>query len=146
LISSALQINPNTKVFIVENLKEFTKNLLKVPSIIFSISKSLESTELNDFYEHLNVHNEWLRNYRRIQPNINHVIEKKKSKKIEIEPKITIIEKSQDKKPDINVENMKNDISSDFISFSNNSTSIYKPIKMRKVLGNPNRKTGKKRL
>lgn len=117
-----------------------------MPSIIFSISKSLESTELNDFYEHLNVHNEWLRNYRRIQPNINHVIEKKKSKKIEIEPKITIIEKSQDKKPDINVENMKNDISSDFISFSNNSTSIYKPIKMRKVLGNPNRKTGKKRL
>lgn len=103
----------------------------------------METTELNNFYDHLNIHNEWLTNYRRIQPKINQFIEKKKSRKLEIVPKITIIEKTHDINCDEVVQATKtkfSDISSDFISFSSNSTPVYKPIKVRRVVGNPNRK------
>lgn len=133
-------------MLIVDRLKELTKTSLKVPSIIFSISKSIESPELNDFYEQMNVHDEWLRNYRRIHPQINVVVAKKKPKKVEISPSVTIIKKSRViNRVDEIVKETTNPFedTSEFISFSNTSTSIYKPIKVRRVVGDPNRKKRK---
>lgn len=154
LISSTLHKNPKTKVIIVERLKEITKDLFNVPAIIFSITNSFESVEFNAFYDHLSVHSEWLENYCRIQKKIDVSNEskrrKKKTKPEENSPTVTIIKKSDmpssSQKPS---DEMKVSVfdKSDFISFSKDNTfastsatSLYRPIKVKRIIPNSNRK------
>lgn len=153
----ALQKNKNRKIFIVPKLKDITKKVLNVPSIIFTIKSSAETTKFDDFYKLLAIHPELLKNYRTIEPNTNVSTKKKgKVKGTNDGPAVTLLKKLSDSSRgftpmDIDKPSSQPD-STGFISFSkvkDNSSftaspaPIYRPVKIMKAMGNPNRKQRK---
>lgn len=134
--------------------------LMKVPSIIFSIKRSEKLAELSDFYMSLCIHEDLQKNYHTTRPVTDVSIKKRKQKQTpDRGPPVTLLRKSpgnsrsfvpmdveQSTQPEITD-------SSDFISLSkfninssslkNSSVPLYRPIKLAKVAGNPNRKQKK---
>ena len=162
LIAMALHKNQNIQVVIVSKLKDVTKQLLKVPSIIFSIKRSEKLKELSEFYKSLGIHSELEKHYRKICPVIDVSVKKKKVKQPQSDgPPVTLLQKPSDNSRSfipMDVEESTQVISkqdsSDFISlskftlsssssFSNPLVPLYRPLKIAKIVGNPNRKQKK---
>lgn len=165
LIAMALHKNPNIQIIIVPKLKDVTKQLLKVSSIIFSIKRSENLTELSEFYKSLNIQTELEKYYRKICPVVDVSVKKKKVKQPPSDgPPVTLLKKPSDNSRSfvpMDAEDSSQAISkqdsSDFISLSKFTLSsssslssplvpLYRPLKIAKIVGNPNRKQKKKKI
>lgn len=153
LIAMNLAKNPNTKIIIVPNLKDMTKKVFDIPSIICCLKTEVDS--LNEFYSRLNIHEELLRIFYKIRPNadVSKVKKKKKPKDEYVIPPIIYLKKSPTSEPAFvpqsTIEKMEFDESSDFISLAKYDANelekklpfpSYRPLKVKKVVGNLNRK------
>lgn len=157
LILMALSKNPQMKIIIIPQMKDHTKKLFNVPSIIWSVRKEVES--LDDFYKELNIHKGFLKEYYPGKLNKDEVTmkqNKEKAIKVEKVTPIVHLKKSSDStpafRPTINIEPepMEFEDSANFISLAKfdvgslvskkSSVSAYRPIKVRKIIGNPDRK------
>jgi len=160
LISMAYHKNPNIQVFIIPKLKDITKQLLKVPSIVFSIKRSGKLAELSDFYKSLCIQEEVQKHYYTTRPVSDVSIKKRKLKPTpDRGTPVTLLRKSSDNRrsfvPMDVEESASAEIkdSSDFISLSkfnisssslkSSAAPLYRPIKIAKVAGNPSRKQKK---
>ena len=153
-----------TKVIIVPKLKEISKELLKVPAIIFCLTKKANVEDLKDFeiwYQKLDIHEELLKHYSTVQPAKDTSIKKKKKNPPAIVP-INISEiyltKNEDGSrafiPEEHQKSQKIIESMDFMAFNKSEiapiqyqtkTPQYKQMKFKKVAGNPiRRKEGSK--
>lgn len=159
----AFHKNPNVQVIIVPKLKDITRQLLKIPSIILSIKRSEKLSALDEFYKSLCIHSELEKHYFTVRPAVDASIKKKKVKQPTSDgPPVILLRKSSgisrsfipmdaeesptqaDSKPD----------SLDFISlskfninsssFTNTPVTLYRPLKIAKIVGNSNRKQKKK--
>lgn len=161
LIAMALSKNRQIKVLIVPQLKNLTKTLLKAPTIIFGVDTKASSVELDKFYQKLGIHEELLTNYATIESNQDVSIKKKKRKAKEpsIIP-VTLLKKPADNSRafiPMDVEEasqppVAKPPSTGFIAFSTQSIEesksfaksaanvVYRPIKIKSMIGNPNRK------
>lgn len=155
LIAMALHNTPNTQVIIIPKLKDVTKKLVGVASIILCIRSSADSSLLSEFYNHLGIHQELLKHYCTVQPTIDVSIKRKKVVKPSIESPVVLLKKPSDASrafAPMEVEDsspVQSPISqsSDFISLSKFSVSSssstpapYRPLKIKKMIGNSNRK------
>jgi hypothetical protein len=158
LIAMALHKNQKTKIVIVKSLKELTKTSLNVPAIIFGVKNSV----FDEFYDQqVGTHPETLKHFLTIQPSIDVSIKTKKSKNLPVaEVPVILLKKTSnssrsfvpmdvDESPE-SPSNLAQD-SNDFISFSkhndaslsvdiNSPLPLYRPIKIKRIAGNPNRK------
>lgn len=153
LIGMTLHKNQKTKIIIVPKLKDITKSLLKVPSIIFSIN--VMESKFEEFYSELSIHSALLEHYYSIKPSTD-VTMKRKKKILSVDdtrPVILLKKPFDSSRSFVPMEtdepstSVKQD-SKDFISFSkfndislnaNTPTPLYRPIMIKKVVGNPNR-------
>lgn len=160
LIAMSMTKCRTTKVVIIPKLKEISKELLKVPAIIFCLTKKANTEDLKDFeswYKKLDIHEELLKHYSTVQPAKDTSIKKKKKTLPAIVP-INLAEiyltKSEDgsrafipeehQKSQVKVESM------DFMAFSKSDVSSirthqpktpqYKQMKFKKVAANPIRR------
>lgn len=162
LIAMALSKNPNTKILIVPALKDITKSLLKVPSIVVTIKRSADLSSLDEFYNLLGIQSELRTSYYTIHPSLDLSIKSKKRRRvketIKPEPAIVLLKKRSDSFRSFipmaaeeapSAAPVQQD-SSDFISLSkfsisssfiaNSSAPLYRPPKIMKLPGNLNRK------
>lgn len=161
LLAMALHRNTNIRIVIVPKLKDMTKAILKVPAIIFAIRNSANVSRLEKFYQQLGIHPELLKHYCTIQKSFDVSINKKKIKKLEVDdPPVILLKKTSassrsfipmdiEESSTQTTQKIKLETSDDFISLSkfNSSTNfvsnlqapLYRPIKIKKILGNPNR-------
>lgn len=154
-----------TKIVIVPKLKEISKELLKVPAIVFCLTKKANVEDLKNFeswYQNLDIHEELLKHYSTVQPAKDTSIKKKKKNPPAIVPinlKEIYLMKSEDgSRAFIPEEHEKSRVvveSMDYMSFSKSKkpapvqsktkTPQYKQMKFKKVAGNPiRRKEGTK--
>lgn len=166
LLSMTFHLNQKMKVFIVPKLKELTNKLMEVPTIILAFKSSAKYSEpLESFYDQLGIHSELLRQYLVVKPVQDVSIKKKKKVKAMQETPVVLLTKINEStrsfipmetdlnesKPPAEFILTSKDISSDFIAlskYSDNSNStlplpLYRPIKIKKVIGNLNRKLKK---
>lgn len=155
LIGMTLHKNQKTKIVIFPKLKDITKTLLKVPSIIFSIN--VKESKVEEFYSELSIHSTLLEHYYSIKPSTDVTVKrKKKILLIDDTPPVILLKKPFDSsrsfvpmETDEPSTTVKQD-SGDFISFSKSTdnnkslnattpTPLYRPIMIKKVVGNPNR-------
>lgn len=147
LLAMTLSRNDQTKIFIVPNLKDLTKQIFGVPSVIFCINKEISA--LSQFYSKLEIHDELLKSYRQFQSNNNKSISKRKPKKLKPEVITPIVHLKRSENPAFipaQHEEMEVD-SSDFICLKKyEETSLLKKpsnfhsMRIKQVLPNPNRK------
>lgn len=171
LLSMTLCLNQKIRVFIVPKLKSLTNKLMKNPTVIFAFKSSAKSSEFEKLYDQLGTHTELLRHYLSPKPIQDFSIKrKKKLNKIQETPVVLlkkvdeankafvpmdtdISESTQLPSSDFILLSKENSVqSSDFISLSksdsssflsNSSLPLYRPIKIMKVSGNPERKLKK---
>lgn len=154
LIAMAVHTNPQIQIFIVPKLKEVTKNLLKIPTIIFSIKNSATTKEIDELYKSVGTHSELLKHFYTIRPSVNVSLKRKKEKKEVNDPPVVLLKKSETFIPmvaKVPVPSLKKQDTSDFIAFSTLKVAesaeapvpLYRPIKIKKVSANPNRKNKK---
>lgn len=158
LIAMALHKNVSLQILIVPNLKNITKKLLKVPSIILTIRSSEKSSVFTEFYQSLSLHSDFLNYYYSIRPLVDVSIKKKRTKQISDEPPILLLRKpSNDSRSFIPMDAIEStepddkDDSPGFISLSkysapsllNKPAPLYRPMKIAKIVGNSNRKQKK---
>lgn len=146
LIAMALHRNQETKVVIVPKLKDITKTLLGVPAIIFS----MKSPEVKSFYDELAMHSTLLKHYYTVKPSINVSLKKKKTKSADEPHPVTLLTKPSDSSRafipmDLATPAKPSKPTNDFIAFSKEvntlpEPSLYRPIMIRKIVGNPKRK------
>lgn len=153
LIGMTLHKNQKTKIVIVPKLKDITKTLLKVPSIVLSVN--IKNPKLEEFYSELSIHSALLEHYYSIKPSVDVTVKrKKKILSVDDTPPVILLKKPIDSsrsfvplETDEPSTNLKKD-SKDFISFSkfnenslnaNTPTPLYRPIMIKKVVSNPNR-------
>ncbi|KAL7017457.1 hypothetical protein ACKWTF_010389 [Chironomus riparius] len=151
LIAMSLTIDPETKILIVPKLKEMTKKILNVPSIIWCIKKEVPS--INAFYSSLSIHEELKKHYYTVRPNKDVSITRKKIIKEVKEVPIVYLKKSSDSVPAFRstADKMEFEDSLDFISLAKyddpalvNKKSpfpSYRPLKVKKVIGNKDRES-----
>lgn len=142
---------PETKILIVPKLKELTKKLLNVQSIIWCIKKEVSS--INEFYSNLNIHEELLRHYYTVRPNKDVSKTRKKKVKELQEVPIVYLKKSSDSVPAFKstTDKMEFEDSLDFISLAKYDDPAlvhkkspfpsYRPLKVKKIIGNKDRKS-----
>lgn len=164
LIAMTISKNPNTKVIILPGMKDLTKEVLKVPSIVITIKRSADLSTLDEFYQKLDIHSKLLTHYHTIKTPIDLSINIKKAKRVSEcteEPPVFLLKKhsdscrsfipmetdemKQEKRVTVAQEN-----SLDYISLSKftigssfldtSSSPLYRPPKIMKLSGNPNRK------
>lgn len=155
LIAMALSKNPQLKIVIVPKLKDHTKNLFAIPSIIWCLKEGIALESLDDFYNELNIHDELLQHYNKIKPNKDVSIRRKKKVIAEKTPEIIHLKKSSTpafvpKSQSFNdkiSEPMELNSLTDFISLGKSKTEskgiafpAYRPLKINKIIGNPYRK------
>jgi len=143
--------DPETKIIIVPKLKEVTKKLLNVSSIIWCIKKEVSS--FAEFYSSLNTHEELLRHYYTVRPNKDVSVRRKKKVKELKEVPIVYLKKSSDSVPAFksNNDKMEFEDSLDFISLAKYDDPAlvqkkspfpsYRPLKVKKIIGNKDRKS-----
>ena len=158
LVAMSMTKNRTIKIVIIPKLKEISKNLLKVPAIIFCLTKNENVEDLKDFeswYHKLEIHEELLKHYSTIQPAKDISIKKKKKNPPSIVP-INLTEvyltKSEDGLrafiPEEHQKELEKLETMDFMAFSKSDvasvqqtkTPQYKQMKFKKVAGNPIRK------
>ena len=158
LVAMSMTKNRTIKIVIIPKLKEISKNLLKVPAIIFCLTKNENVEDLKDFeswYHKLEIHEELLKHYSTIQPAKDISIKKKKKNPPPIVP-INLTEvyltKSEDGSrafiPEEHQKEQEKLETMDFMAFSKSDvasvqqtkTPQYKQMKFKKVAGNPIRK------
>lgn len=154
LVSMALHKNQSTKILIVKNLKEITKNVLKIPSIVFGVKTS----EFKGFCEAMQ--SEFIEHFHRIYISTDVSLKRKKRKLKENEEiPVVLLKKSSissrefvpmdvDELPEspLNLQNTTGFIS--FSKFNDSSSSVhtkspllsYRPIKIKRIVGNSKRK------
>ncbi|CAO1436381.1 unnamed protein product [Diamesa serratosioi] len=158
LIAMSMTKCRTIKVVIVPKLKEISKELLKVPAIVFCLTKSENVEHLKDFdswYHKLDIHEELLKHYSTIQPAKDISIKKKKKSPPAVVPinltEVYLIKSEDGSRAFIPEEHQKVQEkveSMDFMSFSKSDvasiqqtkTPQYKQMKFKKVAGNPIRK------
>lgn len=133
----ALTKNPQLKVFIVSKLKDITKQIVNVATVIFSLRK--ENEELHQLYDSLNIHDELKKFYCNSQSPLNKSVSKRKAKKLKPENSTPIVYLKEEFLPSNNVEKMEVE-DSNFISLKKYEESSYRPMKIKQVFANPNRK------
>lgn len=160
LISMALHKNEKIKIVVVKNLKETTKTLLKVSAIILGVKTSA----LDEFYEkQIRTQPELIKNFRKIQPSIDVSIKQKKKEASFVETPAILLKKTSNSSRSFVPMDVDDDESSPanlplgtsgYIPFSklnvgssslqtNSQLPLYRPIKIKKVVGNSNRKEKK---
>lgn len=156
LIAMALHRNPQTKVIVVKGLKGVTRSSLKHPAIIFGVKTSF----FDEFYDkQVGTHSELLKNYFKVQPMTNVSLKSKKLKPVVVLKPVVLLKKTSDStRAFVPMEDAEPPElpgvfapdSSGFIALSkftdtSNFTSLslpsYRPIKIKKIAGNSNRKT-----
>lgn len=154
----ALHRNPKTKVIVVKNLKEVSKSSLKVPAIIFGVKTS----DFDEFYDvKVGSHTELLQNYHKVKSTTNVCLKRKKQKPASVDNPVVLLKKPSDSTRafvpmDVDESPESQGVSaqdsSGFIAFSklNVASNIassplpsYRPIKIKKITGNSNRKAEK---
>lgn len=166
LIAMSLARNPNTNIVIVPKLKELTKHVMKTPAIVLGICEAAKATELEELYRNFDVHKDLLTNYLKIDNSKDVSIKKKKKLSHTPAPApVVLLRKTADTRAFVpmdtepcegqqNASSGVEALSSDFIAFSklNVSTArslsnaaplLYRPIKIKQIAGNPNRKKAK---
>lgn len=146
-----------TKIVIIPKLKEISKELLKVPAIVFCLTKKANVEVLKDFeswYRKQDIHEELLKHYSTVQPAKDTSIKKKKKNPPAIVPinqsEIYLMKSEDGSRAFIPEEHEKSQIvveSMDYMSFSKSNkpapvkpktkTPQYKQMKFKKVAGNP---------
>lgn len=162
LIAMSLARNRNTCVVIVPKLKELTKKVLKTPTIVLGVLDAAKSVDLEVFYKNLDVHKDLLANYLKIENSKDVSVKKKKRSKVSTPAPFVLLRRTSDSRTFVpmdteqsegrqNVSQGGNSHSSDFIAFSklnvstarslsNTAPVLYRPIKIKQIAGNPNRK------
>lgn len=148
LLAMTLSKNHQTQIFIVPHLKDLTKQVFGVPSVIFCINK--EMSLLSQCYNKLNIHDEMLKSYRQVRSNVDKSVSKRKPKKLKPEVLTPIVHLKKSENPAF-VQHEEMEVStSDFICLRKyEDTSLLKklssfnPMKIKQVLPNPNRKQKK---
>lgn len=159
LIAMCLHRNQSLKIVIIPKLKDVTKTVLKIPTIIFAVKKS---ATFDEFYKQLDTHPEFLKNYYTIKQSCNVSIKRKKQKpQVDEGPVVELLKKPCDSSRSfipMDIEDtektqpMPKLESGDFISLSKYTDKasnlsiqpaiapLYRPIKIARIVGNPNRK------
>lgn len=162
LIAMSLARNRNMSVIIVPKLKELTKKVVKTPAIVLGILDTAKSVELEEFYNNLDVHKDFLASYLKIETLKDVSIKKKKKRSQVSTPPVELLKRTSDARAFVPMDTepsegrkdvipVEKSLSSDFIAFSklNVSTArslsnaapvLYRPIKIKQIAGNPNRK------
>lgn len=166
LIAMTLVLNRNTNILIVPKLKEMTKKVVKTPAIVLGFCDSAKSAKLEEFYASLEVHKDFLSNYLKIENSKDVSVKKKKKRLNAPAPAPAVLLKRtantrafipMDTEPSDGHQNVVSGVealSSDFIAFSKLNvntarslasapTLLYRPIKIKQIAGNPNRKKRK---
>lgn len=155
VISMCLTKDPTTKILILPKMKDITKKILDVSSIICGIKKEVKS--FNDFYKNLGIHEELLNKYYTVRPNENVSIPKKKKElknDSDVPPIVYLKKTPSDSVPVFSTsskqEKMEFEESADFISLAKYDDKdlqkkspfpAYRPLKVKKIVGNLNRKS-----
>jgi len=160
LIAMALHRNHNIKIVIVPKLKDITRQLMKAPSIIFTIKKSSSGSKFEEFYESLGIRTELLKHYFTVRPTVDVLVKKRKVKQSPSdEPPVILLRKPSDNtRSFVPMDDEESTLtankstSSDFISLSQFKISsslvktpvpLYRQLKIAKIAGNANRKQRK---
>lgn len=166
LIAMTLARNRNTNIFIVPRLKEMTKKVVKTPAIVLGICDTAKTAELDEFYGNLDVHKDFLSNYLKIEKSKDVSVKRKKKRSTaSTAAPVVLLRKIADTRAFVPMDTEPSEgqpntasgveaLSSDFIAFSklNVSTArslskappvLYRPIKIKQIAGNPNRKKSK---
>lgn len=165
LIAMSLARNRNTSVVIVPKLKELTKKVVKTSAIILGILDAAKSEDLEVFYRNLDVHRDLLANYLKIENQKDVSVKKKRRSQLSAPAPVVLLSRTSDMRAFTPMDTETSDgrqnviskdeaLSSNFIAFSklNVSTArslstaapvLYRPIKIKQIAGNPNRKKSK---
>lgn len=162
LIAMILTRHPSTMVVIIPQLKDVIKKLTKTGGIIFCIkeTENLKTVEIANWYHQMNLHAQLLKNYYTIKPEKRVSVKKKKREQTPVSPQIVRLPKSTDGRKafipfsdesQLQQQKEEKDESYGFISlkkFSDNfvlesSVPLYRPIKIKKTMGNLNRRNNK---
>ena len=155
LVALALHKNPNTEIMIVKNLKDITKKSLKVSSTVLGV----RTGEFEEFLKKLGNHAEFVKHFCEIKTSEDVSLKKRRKNVAEFkEAPVVLLQKrstsSREFEPmDIDEVNLPtetagyisfskfNDSSSNFLSKS--TVASYRPIKIKKIVGNAKRKEKK---
>lgn len=146
-IANSLTHDNNIKIIIAPKLKEVTKEIFKTKTIVLCLKNNFELLE--KFYKKLNINEELHENYLKIKLTAIEVIKRKKKKVEEVlEPPIIHLKKEGDQPAFIpqNQSKMETETNDDFICLkkydepSNKSGVIYRPMNVKQVFPNLNRK------
>lgn len=149
LLSMTLNTHQNIKIFIIPHLKDITKEMYGVASIIFCIKKEIE--DLSQFYNTLDVHKELLKSYCP-QSSVSPPKSSRKSKKLKPEKITPIIHLKRSNKlafiPSNLTDKMETEETGDFICLkkyeeTSSTARKYQPMRIKHVFPNPNRKNKK---
>lgn len=161
LLSMVLHKNENIRIVMIPKLRELSKNLLKTPAIMVAIDSSANSMKLDNFYDKLDLHSKMLKHFVIMNPQSFSNLDKKQKKiKTQSHPVVLLKKPSHTARAfdPMKIENTiqfseaSQSMSSDFLRFSdiNISTSrlssnappsiMYRPISIKRIVGNSNRK------
>ncbi len=154
LIAMMLTKDPSIKIIICSKLEEKTKEIFKKSVFICSVKAKIEL--LDNFYKNLNIHEDFLRNYRHIRNSQPSTLKSRKKKiKLYVETPIVHLKRNSNNEPafvpnDQKIERMEVE-EENFISLKkydepssvSTETVSYFPMKIKQLFPNENRKKKK---